>query len=182
MALSGREKFLLEISEVLNAIDISQAEKLEELLTDSGEVFCYGIGRSGLAVRSFAMRLMHMGKSCSIVGDTLAHAIKSGDVLLVASASGKSENLCNIIQKAKNLGANIALITANSESGAAKLADVIVKISAPSKDESDKRTVVPMGSLFEDCAVLFFDLVVVDMMKKFNMNSKDLLKRHANLE
>ena len=66
------------------------------------------------------MRLMHMGRNCSIVGDTLAHAIKPGDILLLVSASGSSRNLCTIAEKAKHFGAHVAMITGNLESEAAK--------------------------------------------------------------
>ena len=47
-----------------------------------------GTGRSGLMLKSFAMRLMQIGYISYVVGETITPAIKEGDLLIVASASG----------------------------------------------------------------------------------------------
>src|SRR5680860_827298 len=58
-----------------------------ERLHRAGRVFVLGAGRSCLALRMTAMRLMHLGLTVHVVGEVTAPAIAAGDVLLAASGS-----------------------------------------------------------------------------------------------
>ena len=56
-------------------------------------VFVAGSGRSGLAMRSFAMRLIHLGLSAHVVGETTTPRITDRDLLLIGSGSGSTPGL-----------------------------------------------------------------------------------------
>lgn len=184
MALDSRGAVLAQLDEALQAVSANQVEQMEALVATAREVFCHGFGRSGLSVRAFAMRLMHMGIPVSIVGDTLAHPIGEGDVLVLASASGGSDVLLSTARKAKENGAKIALICGNEASPLVELADVMVVIHAPSKADTGeaRASVLPMGSLFEEASFILLDMVILDLMQKLHITNEDMVVRHANLE
>jgi 6-phospho-3-hexuloisomerase len=88
-------------------------------------------------------------------------------------------------EKAKSLNAKVALITINPDSTVGVLADVIVRINAPSPKaakEGDIVSVQPMGNLFEQSLLLFLDISVMMLMDKKSMTAEEMFKLHANLE
>lgn len=184
MVLQNRDQVLRELEAALASVDVRAVEKLERLIAGTREVFCYGLGRSGLSSSSFAMRLMQLGLKCSIVGDVLAHPIQAGDLLIITSASGAGKMLEILGGKAKELGANVALITSNTDSDLAALADVTISMHTPTKSDqgAERISVTPMGSLFEEATFLLFDLITVDLMESLHICNEDMISRHANLE
>ena len=52
-------------------------------------IFVYGTGRSGLMLKAFAMRLMQIGLSSFVVGETTTPSVQKGDLLIIASASDR---------------------------------------------------------------------------------------------
>jgi 6-phospho-3-hexuloisomerase len=182
--LHGKEQVLFELSTTLDSIDKQAVGELEHLIIGAREVYFHGLGRSGLCCRAFAMRLMQMGFQCNIVGDILAHPIQTGDLLIIVSASGEGKGLQIIAQKAKGFGANFALVTSNADSPLSKLADTMVAIEAPTKDDigCERASIMPMGSLFEETTGLLFDLIIVDLMECMKITNNDMVSHHANLE
>ena len=47
-------------------LDENSIDKFEDIIIESKNVFVTGAGRSGLAAKAFAMRLMHLGVSTKI--------------------------------------------------------------------------------------------------------------------
>lgn len=86
--------------------------------------------------------------------------------------------------KAKSLDATVALVTITPESTIGKLSDLAVKIPAKPKAGSDSEynTIQPMGSLFEQTLLLFFDAVILSVMDKKDLGSGTMFGKHANLE
>lgn len=178
------EEILEELKITLSNVKKEEIFGLEEELQKAKRIFCDGLGRSGLFCRAFAMRLMHLGMNCFYVGDTMTPAIKSGDLLLICSGSGKTESLISHGKTAKKNGARLALVTGNGSSQLGELADVQVLIKTPSKYETkrEKKTVLPMGSLFENSVCLLFEGLVLDLMEQRKETGKSMFQRHANLE
>ncbi|MCI7802036.1 MAG: 6-phospho-3-hexuloisomerase [Floccifex porci] len=176
---------LNELHHTLSRIDIQKANEFVELVDQAQEVFCAGAGRSGFQVKGFAMRLMHMGISSYVVGETCTPNIRENGLLVICSGSGETKSLVNHANKAKEVGAKIALITINPESTIAKLADVVVEISAPSPKsakQGDIKSIQPMGSLFEQSEGIFMDISIMMLMEKRNLDSDTMFGRHANME
>lgn len=184
MALDAREPVLRELAAALKAIDPRSVEQLEQMILTSNVVFCHGLGRSGFSSKAFAMRLMHLGVDCGIIGDVLAQPIHAGDLLVLTTASGGSSALKLYADKAKQLGAKIGLVTANINSPLAQLADAVVVIPAATKDQTgaNRSSMLPMGSLFEEASYLLYDMITVDLMTLMGLTNDDMVKRHANLE
>lgn len=173
-----------ELSTAVHALDPNQIEGFEAQLISARNILCFGMGRSGLNARAFAMRLMHLGFKAHVVGDVTAPPIAEGDLLIIVSASASSYTLNSIFEKAKKYGANIALLTANPHTALYAVSDACVNFLTPTKlDVSEQDgSLLPMGTLFEQCCYLTLDLVVLDLMQKLNITKEDMMKRHANLE
>lgn len=179
------EVVINELSHTLSSIDSEAAEKFVDLVLDAEEVFCAGAGRSGFQIKGFAMRLMHMGINSYVVGETCTPNIKDNGLLVICSGSGETKSLVNHATKAKEMGAKIALITINPESSIAKMADVVIEISAPSPKsakEGEIKSVQPMGSLFEQSEGIFMDISIMMLMERQGLDSDTMFGRHANME
>lgn len=174
-----------EIRTTLTSIKPEAADAFVKLIDEADEIFINGAGRSGYMARGFAMRLMHMGLKSYVVGDTVTPNIKAGDVLVVCSGSGETKSLVCNAEKAKSVGAKIALVTINPESTIGLMADAVVEISAPSPKSAKQgqiHSIQPEGSLFEQSLLLFLDLSVIQLMKKHGQTTETMFGRHANLE
>ena len=184
MALEHIKTVLSELSNTMDSIDGCNIEELKTMLAGAKSVFCYGAGRSGLNARAFAMRLMHLGLKACLVGDTLVPPIGEGDVLVVITASGSSPAMVHIVNKARNYGAKIVVLSANPTSPVCEMADCVIAIKAPTKanEDGERGSVLPMGTLFEEACYILLDVVVLEMMEKLNITNSDMVRRHANLE
>lgn len=174
-----------ELTEAFSRLDLQDVERLATIIMESGVVFTAGAGRSGLLLKCCAMRLMHLGKPVYVVGEIVTPSISMGDLLLIASGSGETGSLISMAQKAKQLGARIALITANPNSTIAKLADITVRIPAPSPKAEVSgyvNSTQPMGNLFEQSMFILSDAIVMELMRRMGMTSENMFTRHANLE
>jgi 6-phospho-3-hexuloisomerase len=143
-----------EIAATVSKIDEQQLAAMAAHLRLADRVFVAGAGRSGLVLRMAAMRLMHLGLTVHIAGDTTTPAISSGDLLLVASGSGTTSGVVKAAETAVRAGARVAAVTANPESPLAGLANALVVIPAAQKtDHGSSISRQYSGSLFEQ--VLF---------------------------
>lgn len=106
-----------------------QLEQVASLLAGADRVFVHGAGRSGLALRMTAMRLMHLGLRVHVVGDATTPAIAPGDVLLTASGSGTTAGIVRAAQSAVDAGARVAALT-TAGLPLAELASAVVVVPA----------------------------------------------------
>lgn len=70
------ELVLAENQSVLQAIAYPAVEQLAQKITALKRIFVIGEGRSGLAIRMAAMRLMHLGCQVYVVGETTTPSIQ----------------------------------------------------------------------------------------------------------
>ncbi|WP_405081177.1 6-phospho-3-hexuloisomerase [Paenibacillus chitinolyticus] len=181
-------QYLAEIREELHrtaeAVASREAEELADAILNGGKIFAAGAGRSGLMMKAFAMRMMHLGFDAYVVGETVTPNLTKDDVFIVGSGSGETKSLVSMAEKAKNLGAAVAAITIFPESALGRLSDIAVKLPGSPKDKSDNPypTIQPMGSLFEQTLLLFCDAIILRLMEKKGYTSETMFGRHANLE
>ncbi|MCO6560516.1 MAG: SIS domain-containing protein, partial [Gilliamella sp.] len=81
------------------------------------------------------------------------------------------------VQQAKKLGVKVILLTTNSTSTLAKLADNIVVI--PIKVVKLNQ---PMGSIFEQLSLLTYDSLIYSLMESLQQTPDVMKMRHANIE
>ncbi len=173
-----------ELSQTVQLISNDEAEKLVNKILESNKIFVAGAGRSGFMGKSFVMRMMHMGIDAYVVGETVTANLEKADLLIIGSGSGETKTLVAIAEKAKSLGGTVAAVTISPESTIGKLADIVVKIPGAPKDQSEGtyKTIQPMGSLFEQTMLLFYDAIILRFMKKKGLDSTKMYGKHANLE
>lgn len=154
-----------------------------ELIAESPRVFVLGAGRSGLALRMTAMRLMHLGLDVHVVGEVTAPAITAGDLLLTASGSGTTGGIVRAAQTAAALGARVAVMTTDRESPLARLADGAIVVPAAGKlDRSGTASAQYAGGLFEQSVVLIGDALFHALWQRSGQSADELWPRHANIE
>lgn len=177
-------EIIKELQSAVAQISTEESEKLVDGILKAKKVFVTGAGRSGFMGKSFVMRMMHMGIDAYAIGETVTPNFEKDDILIIGSGSGETKSLISIAEKAKSIGGTIVAVTLFPESTIGSLADFTVKLAGASKEQSgeNKQTIQPMGSLFEQNLLLFYDGVVLSFMDKKGMDSQKMYGRHANLE
>lgn len=173
-----------EISKVLEQVNQPEIDIMIDEIGKAKKIVVCGAGRVGYAIRGFGMRLGHMGFNAYALGDTTVPSIAEGDLLIVASGSGETQTIFDLVTIAKKNKAGIVAVTGNPDSRIAKLADSVVKVTAPSKTKAVEGivSIQPMTTLNEQCLGLFFDAVVLLLMEKMNESHDTMWARHSNLE
>ena len=165
-----------------------------EIITTADNIFVTGAGRSGLAAKAFAMRLMHLGLSSYVVGETISPAINAGDCILAISGSGETNTIVTAAKISKKRGAKVLALTSYPESSLGQLADGIIHVKGRTKVEVDdenylKRQIkgnytslTPLGTAFELTSLVFLDGLVSELMETMGKTEQDLKNRHTVLE
>ncbi len=169
-----------KIREILDSTKENYDQKLTYLLDRAGRIFISGAGRSKLVGNFFAMRLMHGGYDVSVVGEIVTPSIKVGDLLIVISGSGETEQLISFTKRAKQVGADIVLISAKSDSTIGDLADAVFQIGKNELYEKVKG--MPMGTVFELSTLAFLESTISHIIHDKGIAEEVMRSRHANLE
>jgi len=173
---------LCTLSEHVNQKDINE---LVSLIESTNKIFLAGAGRSGFMTRGFANRLMHLGYEAYVVGETTAPPAKDGDLVIIGSGSGETDSLVSIAKKAIAQNAKIALISIYDQSSIGKLASVVIKLPGSTRKSGEGKgipTIQPLGSSYEQLLLLTCDSIVLNIMRKKNIEYEEMFARHANLE
>ena len=163
--------------------EVASIDALAAAVQHADRVFLLGAGRSGLALRMTAMRLMHLGLTVFVVGDTTTPAIQPGDLLITATGSGTTTGIVRAATTARDTGAAVATITTAPDSPVAQLSSVVVTVAAAGKlDRSGTASAQYAGGLFEQTVVLLGDALFHLLWQRSGLSADDLWPRHANLE
>jgi 6-phospho-3-hexuloisomerase len=184
-----------KIGKIADSLSDKETETFLQEILRAERIYVMGAGRSGLVAKSFAMRLMHLGFTAYVVGETITPAMRPNDLLVIFSGSGRTKTIADIAETGKEIGGRIALITANHESRIGKMADAIVIMESQRdevRDESaefevrqmtgEHRSFAPLGTLFETAAMIFADACISRLMEISKIDEKQLQDRHANIE
>lgn len=177
------------LGELTRNADLIKAEGFNSFLDEivaARRIFLAGAGRSGLVIRAFANRLMHLGFDVQVIGDVTTTFAKEGDLLIIGSGSGETQSLVAMSQKAKNNHLNVALITMAPGSTIANLADAVCVLPGASPKvlagEPQRASIQPMGSGFEQLSLVVYDAMIMTLMLRVHQTSDTMFGRHANLE
>ena len=177
------DQVINENAQLNKRLDLEQLIPFIYHIQHAKRIFITAAGRSGFAMRSAAMRLMHLGLTVYYVGDTTTPAIEEGDLLIAASGSGTTSTIVKAAQKAISVGAKVVALTTQVESELGKLATHIVFIPAAEKqDHSEKISTQYAGSLFEQFLLLLTDAIFQSLWKLSGKPAEELWKKHSNLE
>jgi 6-phospho-3-hexuloisomerase len=181
------------ITKVSKKLDTGSVKRLVDEIVGSQRIFLMGAGRSGLAAKAFAMRLMHMGFNVFVVGETTTPAVQPDDLVIAVSGSGETPSIANLGGIAKKIGSKLAVITSNKDSTLGKISDIVVIVPGRPKEDviyedyHERRMVgypelAPLGTIFEITALVFLDAVVSELMVRTGASEAELKKRHTVFE
>ncbi|MDF2590547.1 MAG: sugar isomerase [Clostridia bacterium] len=174
-----------EHSQVFEAQNLEDIEKLMTAIMNAKRVFIVGAGREGIAARSFAMRVMHLGKETHWLWDDTAPGMRAGDLFIAVNGSGKIGHIDYLLDRAHLTGTEIAVVTGAPSERTPSMADITVFVPACVYKGTDKRVVnstQPMGNLFEQHLFLLFDIIVMMLEKEMNLSHDQMEARHRNIE
>jgi len=187
------KEILDNVCSVSAELDPKNIEDMTSLLQRSQHVFVMGLGRSGLVARAFAMRLMHLGISVYVVGETTTPALTSDDCLLAISGSGETFSIISAANIAHKRGTKIIAVTSYVDSTLGEMADLVVHIKGRTKIDSEKNYITrqmngkhqslsPMGTLFEVTSLIFLDGLIAQLMVEMGKTEEDMKARHTVIE
>ncbi len=187
-------KFISDALSVINPDQVNSfIEELVKIYREGNKVLVVGAGRSGLVARGFAMRLMHLGFRSYVLGETITPSVNRGDMVVAISGSGTTSIVVVAAEAAKKMNAKVAAITSYPDSPLGKVADMVIVIPGRTKvsriDDYFARQILglheplaPLGTLFEDTAIVFLDSVIAELMYRLGKTEEDLKNMHANVE
>ncbi len=181
------------IKRVASNLDTASCTALVNSVLSSEKIFLMGAGRSGLAARAFAMRLMHMGFNVYVVSETTTPAVRPQDLVIAVSGSGETPSIASLGTIAKKIGSKLATITSNKDSVMGEISDIVVVVPGRTKkdinreDYHERRMIgypqlAPLGTIFEITALVFLDAIISELMVRTGISEEDLRSRHNKFE
>jgi 6-phospho-3-hexuloisomerase len=170
------QDLLSRVSATMEQADWDGMVELARRLSHVGRTFVGGAGRSGLVARSFAMRLMQSGLEVYVPGETITRGAEKGDLLVAISCTGQTGTTYYLAQRARELGAEVVVLTAEPDSPLAQSADRIILVPATAEN------IVLRAAVFEHATSLCLDAVFNVLSKQLKLDVEDFRRHHANLE
>lgn len=161
----------------VESADATCTESLIDGILDGRKVFVYGSGRSGLVGQLFAVRLVQLGLDVHFVGEMTTPIIGKEDLTILISYTGRTSSVVQTAQIARRIGSRVICITGKAGSPLTTVSDVSVVLDIPHSEELGKTA--PLGTIFEDSSLLFFDCIVSELMARTGNTEEDMRNRHA---
>jgi arabinose-5-phosphate isomerase len=175
-----------EIKGILNIPVTDNFEKAVEILYSNvhgkkSKLVCSGIGKAGQIALNIATTFSSTGTPAVFLHPSEAQhgdlgILQSSDVLLLISNSGKTREIIELLDLAKNLHGHVPVIviTGNPDSAIAKAADAVLLTG--NSPEIGPLGLVPTTST--TIMSIIGDILVVLMMEKINFTKEQYSKLH----
>jgi len=185
---------LAGIGGVIQSIDEAEIGRMIDVImaVRDDKILLLGTGRSGFVGRAFALRLMHLGFSVYVSGETITPALSNDDLVLVISGSGTTTTVVAQAEVAKSVGSRVVAVTSHLDSPLGRTADEVVLVKGRTKIDQitdyEGRQIsgvydnAPLGTMFELSVMVFLDSVIAALMQRLGIHEIDLRARHANAE
>lgn len=152
---------------------------LNALATCRGKIAVTGIGTSGIAARKIAHMLACIEHPAIwLSAADAAHGdigfLRNGDVLIMLSRGGNSDELTRLLPTVKARGCTLVSVTENAESAIAGAADL--PLLMPKSQEIDPLNMLATTSIISVLAV--FDAMVAVLMTRSGYSKETLLAVH----
>jgi 6-phospho-3-hexuloisomerase len=174
-----------DLARVFSRLDPKPVERAVEAIAAARRIALYGVGREGLQVKGFAMRLFHLGLDAHVVGDMTMPQLGAGDLLVVSAGPGHFSTVAALMGVARRDGARTLVLTAQPDGACAHAADLVLPI--PAQTMADDRgaaakSVLPMGSLYEGAQYVLFEVMILQLRERLGISADAMRARHTNLE
>ena len=101
---------LSEIEALVSRIEQREFDQFCDALFGAKRVMAYATGRSGFFLRTFIMRLNHLGQTAYYVGEASTPPVNGGDLFLTVSWLRSTATSLGAAQEADKLGASVIAI------------------------------------------------------------------------
>ena len=178
------DKVLNEIQTTLSKSNFGDLIVFIEKILTCEQIVVYGAGRVGLVMKSFSMRLNHLGLKSFFLGDSNVPKVDNKDLLIIGSGSGRTPSVKTIVDIAETNGLDIICITADKNSAIANSSVSVLFIDTQAKDTDLKlrSSIQPMTTLFEQTLLITLDSIILMLMSKLNETHETMTLRHNILE
>lgn len=164
---------------VAAAIDGSFKKAVELILACKGSVLTSGVGKAGHIARKLSATLASTGTPSHFLSATDAvhgdlGSIRKGDIVLILSASGESDEVLRLLSLVKKLDHPVIAMTASASSGLGKSADVALAFGKI--EEACPLGLAPSASTTAMMAL--GDALALAVMKLRNFSAEDFALFH----
>lgn len=164
---------------VASAIDASFERAAKLVLQCKGSVLTSGVGKAGHVARKLSATLASTGTPSHFLSAADAvhgdlGSIREGDIVLILSASGESDEILRLLSLVKKLGHPVIAITATTTSGLGKSADIVLAMGKI--EEACPLGLAPSASTTAMMAL--GDALALTVMKLRNFTSDDFALFH----
>ncbi|MDD2613598.1 MAG: 6-phospho-3-hexuloisomerase [Methanosarcina sp.] len=182
------------LKEVVDRLDKESIKMMIQKILNSKRIFLMGAGRSGLVAKAFAMRLMHLGFSVYVVGETTTPAVQPEDVVIAISGSGETHSIADLGKIVKDIGSTLITVTSKKESTLGRISDIAMILPSKTKNDldaggylernmrGDYKNVPPLGTSFEITSLIFLDSIIAQLITLTGASEAELKSRHTNIE
>ena len=182
------------LSEIIDKLDRKAIKSMIQKILEGDRIFLMGAGRSGLVAKAFAMRLMHLGFSVYVVGETTTPAVRPEDVVIAISGSGETHSIADLGKIVKDIGSTLITVTSKKESTLGRISDVAMILPSKTKNDPDAggylernmrggyKTLPPLGTSFEITSLIFLDSIISQLITLTGASEAELKSRHTNIE
>jgi arabinose-5-phosphate isomerase len=167
------------VRSVALAVDASFERAAELVLQCKGSVLTSGVGKAGHVARKLSATLASTGTPSHFLSAADAvhgdlGSIREGDIVLILSASGESDEILRLLNLVKKLGHPVIAITATTTSGLGKSADIVLAMGKI--EEACPLGLAPSASTTAMMAL--GDALALTVMKLRNFTSDDFALFH----
>jgi len=173
-----------DLARVFSRLDETAVDRAVAAIASAERIALYGVGREGLQIKGFAMRLFHLGRRAAMVGDMTTPPVGPGDLLVVSAGPGEFSTVLALMGVAKDAGAKTLVVTAQPDGEAAKRADFVLPVPAQTMadDTGPATSVLPMGSLYEGAQYILFEVMILKLRDRLGVTPDAMRANHTNLE
>lgn len=162
-------------------LDRTEFEKAVEVLASAGRIAASGCGHSGIACRHFAHLCCCIERPSRFLSPSEAvHGglgyICPGDVMMLASRGGETDELVPIAKICRAKGASVILVTEKPGSTLGRLSDIILRIAVTR--ECDRDNCQGTTSFAVTSAV--FDALSAALIERLDYSSREFAVIHPN--
>jgi len=167
------------VRSVASALDASFERAAELVLQCKASVLTSGVGKAGHVARKLSATLASTGTPSHFLSAADAvhgdlGSIREGDIVLILSASGESDEILRLLSLVKKLGHPVIAITATTTSGLGKSADIVLAMGKI--EEACPLGLAPSASTTAMMAL--GDALALTVMKLRNFTSDDFALFH----
>ena len=185
--MTAKESFLDTLTkeaEIVRALtesmDMDNMREVMEMLMDcKGVIGVAGCGTSGAAATKIVHTLSCVQCTAMFMSPANANhgemgAIREGDIVILISKGGKTNELQSMIAPCQSRGAKVIVVTENESSPMGLAADKVLKIKV--KEEPDDYNILATGSTMAVIAV--FDAIAIGITRARGFSKEEFLRIH----